>query len=47
MKISNLTENNQKRRMKIIITEQQFKRLAGSVVSLMEQQQKHLPYKKE
>ena len=38
MKISNLIEDKPARRMKIIITESQFQRLANSVVSLMEQE---------
>ncbi len=34
----NLIEDKPARKMKIIITESQFQRLAGSVVSLMEQE---------
>ncbi len=39
MKLTNLLDNNPRPKMKIIITEKQFKTLASRVVELMEQEQ--------
>lgn len=39
MKLTNLSENNLRPKMKILISEKQFKALASSVVTLMEQEQ--------
>lgn len=39
MKLQDIIPTQSKRPLKIIISEQQFQRLAGSVISLMEQEQ--------
>lgn len=39
MKLTNLLDNNPRPKMKIIITTEQFHRLATSVINLMEQEQ--------
>lgn len=39
MKLTNLLDNNPRQKMKIIITTEQFHRLATSVINLMEQEQ--------
>lgn len=39
MKLTNLLDNNPRPKMKIIITTEQFHRLATNVINLMEQEQ--------
>lgn len=39
MKLQDTIQKQSRRPLKIIISEQQFQRLAGSVISLMEQEQ--------